>query len=162
MSMDDAIVPTFYLYGEPRRAVEERFVHVEALVDRTRPSEWTIRPHAHAELNHIFYVSTGGGSVITDEGLVPFTAPCLLLVPAGAVHGFRWELESAGSVVTVATSYCRTSPVAIQALKACSMQSRPLIAKRSSEIAFSGPFLVCVRSLDGRRLAIAPQRMQDC
>jgi AraC family transcriptional activator of pobA len=105
MPMVDSAVPTFYLYGEPRRAVEERFVHVEALVDRTRPSEWTIRPHTHAELNHIFHVSTGGGAVLTDGGPLPFLAPCLLLVPAGAVHGFRWDLESAGSVVTLATSY---------------------------------------------------------
>jgi AraC family transcriptional activator of pobA len=105
MSMVESVVPTFYLYGEPRRAVEERFVHVEALVDRTRPSEWTIRPHTHAELNHIFHVSTGGGAVVTDAGLLPFVAPCLLLIPAGAVHGFRWDYESAGSVVTLATSY---------------------------------------------------------
>jgi len=101
----DPVVPTFYLYGEPRRTVEERFVHVEALVDRTRPSEWTIRPHAHAELNHIFHVASGGGSIVGDHGLVPFSAPCLLLIPAGAVHGFRWEHESSGLVVTLATSY---------------------------------------------------------
>ncbi len=105
MSKADSVVPTFYLYGEPRRAIEERFVHVEALADRTRPSEWTIRPHTHAELNHIFHVSTGGGAIVTDGGLLPFVAPCLLLVPAGAMHGFRWNLESAGSVVTLATSY---------------------------------------------------------
>jgi AraC family transcriptional activator of pobA len=105
MTSIDSAVPTFYLYGEPRRMVEERFVHVEALVDRTRPSEWTIRPHTHPELNHIFHVSTGGGAVVTDDGPLPFTAPCLLLVPAGAVHGFRWDLESAGSVVTLAASY---------------------------------------------------------
>jgi len=105
MNVIDPIVPTFYLYGEPRRAVEKRFVHVEALVDRTRPSEWTIRPHAHAELNHIFHVSSGGGAIVTDAGPLPFSAPCLLLVPAGAVHGFRWEYESSGSVVTLATSY---------------------------------------------------------
>ena len=105
MSKADSVVPTFYLYGEPRRAIDERFVHVEALADRTRPSEWTIRPHTHAELNHIFHVSTGGGAIVTDGGLLPFVAPCLLLVPAGAMHGFRWNLESAGSVVTLATSY---------------------------------------------------------
>jgi AraC family transcriptional regulator, transcriptional activator of pobA len=109
---DDAIsaamtsgVPTFYLYGEPRRSVDERFVHVEALIDRTRPSEWTIRPHAHPELNHIFHVQSGGGSMRADAALLPFAAPCLLLVPAGAVHGFQWSRESSGSVVTLASSY---------------------------------------------------------
>jgi AraC family transcriptional regulator, transcriptional activator of pobA len=98
-------VPTFYLYGEERRSVDERFVHVEALVDRTRPSEWTIRPHAHVELNHIFHVTKGGGSMRADASSLTFAAPCLLLVPAGTVHGFDWNLESSGSVVTIATSY---------------------------------------------------------
>lgn len=98
-------VPTFYLYGEPRRMVDERFVHVEALIDRTRPSEWTIRPHAHPELNHIFHVRSGGGAMRADAEMLRFAAPCLLLVPAGAVHGFEWSLESSGSVVTLASSY---------------------------------------------------------
>lgn len=98
-------IPTFYLYGEPRRAVDERFAHVEALVDRTRPSEWTIRAHAHLELHHIFHVQSGGGAMQADAATLHFAAPCLLLVPAGTVHGFHWELESSGSVVTLAGSY---------------------------------------------------------
>lgn len=102
--MNNAI-PTFYLYGEPRRTVDERFVHVEALIDRTRPSEWTIRPHAHPELSHIFHVATGGGAMRADAATLPFIAPCLLLVPAGTVHGFEWDLASTGSVVTLASSY---------------------------------------------------------
>ena len=100
-------VPAFYLYGEPRRAVEERFVHVEALIDRTRPSEWTIRPHVHPELNHIFDVAAGGGAMRADAATLPFTAPCLLLVPAGTVHGFAWDFDSSGSVLTIASSHLR-------------------------------------------------------
>lgn len=103
MSQDP--VPTFYLYGEPRRSVDERFVHVESLDDRTRPSEWTIRPHVHAELNHIFHVASGGGAMRADAATIAFAAPCLLLVPAGTVHGFEWTQDSTGSVVTVASSY---------------------------------------------------------
>ncbi len=98
-------VPTFYLYGEPRRSVDEHFVHVEALVDRTQPSEWTIRPHTHAELNHVFHVSAGGGAMRADTARIAFTAPCLLLVPAGTVHGFHWDLASNGSVLTLASTY---------------------------------------------------------
>lgn len=98
-------VPTFYLYGEPRRVVDEHFVHVESLDDRTRPSEWTIRPHAHADLNHLFLVSNGGGTMHVDGDVLTFGAPCLLVIPAGVVHGFNWDVESSGAVVTVATSY---------------------------------------------------------
>jgi len=99
------IVPTFYLYGEPPRVVEESFVHVEALDDRSRPSEWTIQPHAHAELAHIFLVDSGGGAMRADAEEMHFTAPCLLLVPAAVVHGFQWFEDSSGSVITMAMSY---------------------------------------------------------
>lgn len=98
-------VPTFYLYGEPRRIVDERFVHIEALIDRTLPSEWTIRPHAHPELSHIFHVTDGSGTMRADTARLSFVAPCLIIVPAGTIHGFDWSRQSAGSVVTLASRY---------------------------------------------------------
>lgn len=95
--------PNFYLYGEPHRRVEDGFVHVESLDDRSRPSEWTIAAHSHAELAHIFYLSAGGGQILAEEDRLPCNAPCLLLIPATIVHGFDWEDETAGSVITLAT-----------------------------------------------------------
>lgn len=104
-NVKSSIVPSFYLYGEPHRLVDDRFVHVEGLDDRTRPSEWTIRPHVHTDLNHVFHVENGGGAMRADAETIPFLAPCLLLVPAGTVHGFAWDRESTGSVMTLASSY---------------------------------------------------------
>lgn len=98
-----ATIPTFYLYGEPHRSIEDGFVHVESLDDRSRPSEWTIRPHAHAELAHIFYLAEGGGEMHAGGKRLPCPAPCLLLVPAAIVHSFEWEAETVGSVITLAT-----------------------------------------------------------
>ncbi|WP_157218200.1 helix-turn-helix domain-containing protein [Flavisphingomonas formosensis] len=100
-----ATIPTFYLYGEPDRLVAQGFVHLENLDDRTRPSEWTIQPHAHAELSHVFVVNEGGGALRAEAGEIGFSAPCLLLVPAGVVHGFGWFAESSGWVLTLAGSY---------------------------------------------------------
>ncbi|GGC47151.1 helix-turn-helix domain-containing protein [Chelatococcus reniformis] len=101
----ETAVPTFYLYGEAHRAVDDGFIHVESLDDRSRPSGWTIRPHAHAELNHLFHIATGGGTMRAETRRLAFVAPCLLLIAAGTVHGFRWQAESSGSVVTVATAH---------------------------------------------------------
>ena len=98
-----ATIPTFYLYGEPHRSIEDGFVHVESLDDRSRLNEWTIRPHAHAELAHIFYLAEGGGEMHAGGKRLPSPAPCLLLVPAAIVHGFEWEAETVGSVITLAT-----------------------------------------------------------
>lgn len=98
-------IPAFYLYGEPVRSVAEGFVHVEALDDRSRPSEWTIRPHVHRDLNHIILIAEGGGSMRAEGDTVDFTAPCMLLIPAGVVHGFTWHRESRGWVTTIADLY---------------------------------------------------------
>lgn len=100
-------VPTFYLYGEPHRAVADGFLHVEQLDDRTRPSEWTIQPHEHADLAQIFIVGAGGGDMRADVDTLHFSAPSALIVPAGVVHGFDWREESSGIVVTMAQSYLR-------------------------------------------------------
>lgn len=98
-------VPTFYLYGEPHRLVDEGFVHAESLADRSRPSEWTIAPHSHAELNHVFAMASGGGTMRADVQTLHFAAPCLILVPAMTVHGFEWLRESTGSVITMSMRY---------------------------------------------------------
>ncbi len=100
-------VPRFYLYGEPPRIADGRFVHAESLDDRSRPSEWTIRPHSHADLNHVFHIAEGGGAMRAELMMLSFEAPCLLLVPAGMVHGFSWTSESKGAVITVSTDYLK-------------------------------------------------------
>ncbi|MGE4430831.1 MAG: helix-turn-helix domain-containing protein [Sphingobium sp.] len=99
------IVPSFYLYGEPHRAISDEFVHVERLDDRSRPSEWTIQPHAHADLHHCFLIREGGGIMRVEERQVAFVCPVMMLVPATVVHGFDWEQESTGWVATMARGY---------------------------------------------------------
>ncbi len=103
--MTSSAVPSFFLYGEPPRPVDDRFLHVEDLDDRSRPSDWTIRPHSHANLHHVFHMTGGGGVVQIEDGFVPFVAPRLLVIPAMLIHGFRYHPESKGQVLTLSESY---------------------------------------------------------
>jgi AraC family transcriptional activator of pobA len=100
--MEQQAIPSFYLYGEPNRSVDPELIHVETLDDRSRPNEWTIRPHSHSELNHVFLIAGGGGTMQVDGRELAFDAPALLLVPATLVHGFGWKHESHGWVATLA------------------------------------------------------------
>ena len=100
-----AEIPFFFLYGEPRRDVGARFLHLEALADRTAPSNWNIRAHAHANLNHVFFIAEGCGRLNADGTVIAFVAPCLLVVPAGVVHGFTYQPATTGSVLTIADAY---------------------------------------------------------
>jgi len=106
-SSSAAQIPRFFLYGEPPRAADERFVHLELLDERSRPANWTIRPHAHPDLHHLFHLESGGGVADADGHRVPFSAPCLLGVPAGVVHGFHFIAETQGRVLTFADSLLR-------------------------------------------------------
>jgi len=99
------VIPRFFLYGEPPRTVSDRFLHLEALDDRSRPAHWNIRPHSHANLNHVFHIAEGSGEMRAESETTRFTAPCLLLVPAGIVHGFDWEAETRGDVLTLSEVY---------------------------------------------------------
>ncbi|PZU10095.1 helix-turn-helix domain-containing protein [Sphingomonas sp.] len=114
--MKKDIFPLFYLYGEAHRLVEDDFVHLEALDDRSRPSDWHITPHAHADLCHIFMLWEGGGSMTADGEEVRFKAPCFLLIPIATLHGFDWDDGTTGSVITMSGRYIdsllRTDPLA--------------------------------------------------
>ncbi|MEC3908923.1 helix-turn-helix domain-containing protein [Sphingobium sp. CR2-8] len=150
--MSIAPVPSFYLYGEPQRCVAEGFVHVESLDDRSRPSEWTIRPHVHRDLNHIILIAQGGGAMQAEAAQVHFEAPCLLLIPAGIVHGFTWHRESRGHVTTIANSYLRhliardsdltpllAHPHAVPLPPADCAAAEDSIARMAQELGWSGP-----------------------
>ncbi|MPT47693.1 MAG: helix-turn-helix domain-containing protein [Sphingobium sp.] len=98
-------IPSFYLYGEPHQSVSDNFVHVELLDDRSRPSKWSIRPHAHADLYHIFLITSGGGTVRMEDKSIPLSCPAIIVVPATAVHAFDWVQESTGWVTTISRYY---------------------------------------------------------
>ena len=145
-------VPTFYLYGEPQRVVEPGFVHVESLDDRSRPSEWTIKPHIHRDLNHVILICEGGGAMRADGDTVSFDAPSLLLVPAGIIHGFTWLRESLGWVTTISDSYLRhllardddlqplfRGPHAISLPPADFTEAQAAIQRMARELAWAGP-----------------------
>ena len=105
--MKSSSVPSFFLYGEPPRAVDDRFLHLEDLDDRSRPSDWVIRPHAHANLNHLFYLAAGGGAMRADATSFAIRVPCLLVVPARTIHGFHYDRDTRGFVLTIADAYLR-------------------------------------------------------
>jgi AraC family transcriptional activator of pobA len=104
-AMSTAQIPRFFLYGEAPQHVGERYLHLESLDDRSRPADWNIRPHTHANLNHVFHIRRGGGRMVADDGEYVFEAPCLLVVPSGVVHGFSYAAETHGSVLTVSEGY---------------------------------------------------------
>jgi AraC family transcriptional activator of pobA len=93
--------PVFYLYGEAPKAAAPDFLHLEPLDYRSRPAEWHIGAHRHADLHQLFLLLSGAGEMRTQAGASRALAPCLLLVPAREVHAFSFIPDTAGSVLTI-------------------------------------------------------------
>jgi AraC family transcriptional activator of pobA len=105
MSVQSNVIPSFFLYGEAPRRIDDRFLHIEDLDYRSRPSDWRIAAHSHKDLHHLIHVTVGGGTATVDERTLPMEPTCLLLIPAGRVHGFAFLPETSGRVLTVADSF---------------------------------------------------------
>lgn len=95
-------IPEFYLYGEARRRVPGRFVHVETIEARSARHHWKIEPHLHRWIHQIVLVSQGRGIARTDGAVFHFQPPALIVAPTGAVHGYEFERGTLGFVVSFA------------------------------------------------------------
>lgn len=94
-------IPTYALYGEPRRAAMPERLHVEAIVERSALHDWEIAPHRHAAFFQIMYVREGRGQALLEEAAVELVGPAILTIPPLSVHGFRFEPQIDGVVIMV-------------------------------------------------------------
>ena len=105
--LDGATVPRYHLYGEPDASVGDWFVNVEPLAGRCQANNWKIDPHSHPHFGQIVFVRSGRGMMTVETDRRPFNSPCVLTVPVNTVHGFEYDIDTDGWVLTVAEPYLR-------------------------------------------------------
>lgn len=98
--MAQPAIPQYSLYGESTQDVDERFLHVESIAERSRLHNWTIQPHAHRDLNHLLFLQRGGGTFRAESDHHALTPPVLIEVPVSCVHGFDFEPTTDGWIIT--------------------------------------------------------------
>jgi AraC family transcriptional regulator, transcriptional activator of pobA len=89
--MATAGLPLFHLYGDPPDEQAFDFIHIETIAARSSIHDWTIRAHRHRNLFQILLIGQGGGEMTFDATTIALEAPCAILVPARAAHGFRFR-----------------------------------------------------------------------
>jgi AraC family transcriptional regulator, transcriptional activator of pobA len=95
-------VPSFSLYGEQVTATRVAApVHVEDIQSRSRKYLWQIGAHRHAELCQCILITAGPASVVIEELRTKLDGPALIVIPAGAIHSFRFRAETQGYVLTI-------------------------------------------------------------
>jgi AraC family transcriptional regulator, transcriptional activator of pobA len=95
-------VPTYKLYGEKEQWPTPDMVHCESIAARSKLHNWQIRPHQHNGLFQILFLEGGKAMVQVDDVQRRMVAGQLLMVPQMCVHGFQFEHNAIGHVVTLA------------------------------------------------------------
>jgi AraC family transcriptional activator of pobA len=94
-------LPAYLLYGEAGPALAAEWLHIETITARSALHDWEIRPHRHEGLFQILYIHSGQAQAWLDGASHPLVGPCAVLVPPLVAHGFRFQPEVQGHVLTV-------------------------------------------------------------
>lgn len=97
-------IPRFALYGEQATPGQE-LLHIEEVQSRSRLYHWEIDPHVHQGLFQVLWVRRGTAEVVLDERREAARGPAAIVIPPGVVHGFRFEPETDGLVLTLSARF---------------------------------------------------------
>jgi AraC family transcriptional activator of pobA len=100
--MTTRVIPNYSLYGVQPQPGWKNLFDFEWIPQRSRPYNWTIRPHKHDALIQILYMTEGSGEVVLDNTKFVMRAPCLIWIPAQTVHGFNFAEDVNGPAITAA------------------------------------------------------------
>ena len=95
------MIPTFALYGEPHGGASDFWVHCEPIAARSSAHHWEIKLHRHASFFQFLFIRSGAGDALFSNGTVTLSPPCVVTIPPGTVHGYRFSRDVDGLVVTI-------------------------------------------------------------
>lgn len=95
-------IPNYALYGTQAEVPWAEMVHFEWIPERSGVHNFDIAPHVHDALVQVLYITKSGGEVLMDGERRAMAAPCLVVIPSRVVHGFRFERDVEGPVITAA------------------------------------------------------------
>lgn len=88
-------------YGEDTSWDIPEPMHYDELVNRSSAYSWDIRPHRHDSLYQLFLLTRGKVTISMDGSEKTYPAPVIIFVPPLCVHGFSYEVNSDGHVLTI-------------------------------------------------------------
>jgi AraC family transcriptional activator of pobA len=95
-------IPIFKLYGESLHWPTPDLLHCESIRSRSRLHEWHIRTHQHTDLIQLLYMHKGEVEIEIEDVVRRYSEPCLQVVPALCVHGFRFAPGTQGFSLSLA------------------------------------------------------------
>jgi AraC family transcriptional regulator, transcriptional activator of pobA len=95
-------IPSYALYGDAQGGSAPHTFHFEWIPDRSRRYHWEIEPHTHESFVQLMLLQQGACELQLGGVQQTVHAPCLLLIPAQNVHGFRFTPDVQGPIVMAA------------------------------------------------------------
>jgi len=92
-------IRSYNLFGETAELAD--VMHCESIQARSQLHNWELKPHRHARLHQILFLTGGGGAADLDGHSHTLPPPCIVNVPRGVVHGFQFAPGTAGWVITL-------------------------------------------------------------
>ncbi|MEX0303360.1 MAG: helix-turn-helix domain-containing protein [Leisingera sp.] len=92
-------INSYNLFGETAELAD--ILHIETIRARSEQHDWELRPHRHARLHQLLVLTGGGGAAEIDGISHTLAPPCMINVPRGVVHGFRFDSGTGGWVITL-------------------------------------------------------------
>jgi AraC family transcriptional activator of pobA len=93
-------IPNYDLYGDQASPAWSNSFDFEWIPQRSKPYQWEIQVHRHDAFVQLLYLSAGFAEVTVNNARMHADAPCLIVIPAGAAHGFSFSPLVDGPVVT--------------------------------------------------------------
>lgn len=100
--MRETVIPEFFVYGEPTRALGIGFLHVETVLARASLHRGHVLAHKHPQMAQITFWASGSGTYRIEDRTWSFSAPTASFMPSGVVHGFDIEPGTDAIVVSIA------------------------------------------------------------
>ncbi|MGP9568782.1 helix-turn-helix domain-containing protein [Halomonas sp. AOP5-B2-8] len=100
--LSNTVVPVFKLYGETQHWPTPDLLHCESIPERSQLHDWHIRPHRHADLVHILFISQGSVELALEGTSHTLEGAATIIVPAMTIHGFHFSSDIQGHIITLA------------------------------------------------------------
>ena len=100
--MSQTAIPEFFVYGEPARALDVGFLHVETVLARASVHSGRVLAHKHLQMAQVTFWTGGRGVYRIEDETWSFSTPTVSFMPSGVVHGFDIEPGTDAIVVSIA------------------------------------------------------------
>lgn len=101
MKKKETILHFTGLYGDEYGKYSSEYIFLELISTRSQTFDWIIKPHVHAHLFQVFFVTKGSLEFLNIQAKSHIEAPCILLIPPTFLHGLVYAPDIEGYILSI-------------------------------------------------------------